>query len=150
MGRAVHLYEQAYNDLTAAVKRAKQACRTRTRKPSTTTTNSSKSTTLINASSAKQVRGRPKGSKDSIPRRKKSNAESLESLPLRSEEGIESESTEHSDSNKILHSGFDQSKSHGETAGFPPDTFLIDGHTVGDHPNVVNKDPACWELPLPC
>ncbi len=72
MGRCrKSLYEQVCDDLTAAVKRAKQACRNL--KPKTL--QSAKTSISVSPmNQQKPSRGRPKGSKDTLPRKKKESS----------------------------------------------------------------------------
>jgi hypothetical protein len=134
MGKGILLYEQVYNDLTAAVARAKQACRKRPLKPST-----------IVAEDKKHQRGRPKGSKDTVPRKKtqKSNVHTVISAPSGS-----SDCRSITDMNQIFCAGFDQVAPYEAADCFPTETTIFLG--VSHSPTALPQDPACWELPLPC
>ena len=147
MGKSVLLYEQIYNDLTAAVARAKQACRKRKSSPSKI------------AAPDKKQRGRPKGSKDTVPRQVKAKVQ----VQSGSSDCV-SESMACSVSNQVFCSVFNQSAISETAACFPPqseikffDTLVVNDFptetskdlAVNDFPTETSKDPSCWELPLP-
>ena len=132
MGKSVLPYEQAYNDLTTAVARAKLACRKL----------KTKSSKVAKFTKHKQL-GRPAGSKDTKPRKKKSR---VESLPVHSGS---SESMAYSDPfNHMFCAGFNESAFCEATGCFLPEIRF--NRALTDSPTDVTKGPPCWELPLPC
>ena len=137
MGRSVLLYEQVYNDLTAAVARAKQACRKHILKPST----------IVTAVDKKHNRGRPKGSKDTVPRKTKSN---VHTIPAPSgSSNCQSVSMVCSATNQIFCAGFDQAAPYEAAYSFTTESELSFIHGAIISPTALPHDPACWELPLP-
>ena len=129
MGKQVLLYEQIYNDLTAAVARAKQACRKQKSKPSKI------------AAPDKKQRGRPKGSKDTLPRKARANVQTVNVRSGSSDCVIESMAC--SDSWQISYSRFSQSEP------CEAEIKIFDMLPLSDPQTDKPQDPPCWELPLP-
>lgn len=138
MGKSVLPYEQAYNDLTTAVARAKKACRKR-RKKSQEEFKTAKY--ICETADDKNRRGRPKGSKDIVPRKKRSIVRSLNVHPGRSSIPVAC-----SDTDLILRFGVAPYETE---AGAPPEITIFDMHGVSKSQMDLNQDPPCWELPLP-
>ncbi len=144
MGKNVLLFEQVYNDLTTAVARAKQACRKRRKK-------SLKMVEAANHMSPtahdKQHRGRPKGSKDTVPRKKRSNVRPPNVPSESSDSGSHSISVAYSGTDPIVRCGVAPYEAE---ACVPPETTIFDMHKASLSPLDTNQDPPCWELPIPC
>ncbi len=134
MGKQVLLYEQIYNDLTAAVAKAKQACRKQKSKP------------LKIAAPDKKQRGRPKGSKDTLPRKARANVQTVNVRSGSSDCVIESMAC--SDSWQISYSRFSQSEPC-EAAAYFQTQSEIKMLPLSDPQTDIPQDPPCWELPLP-
>ena len=139
MGKGVVLYEQIYNDLTATVARAKLACKKR-KKPKTI------------AAPDKKNRGRPKGSKDAMPRKAKAKAQT-ENVLSGGPDGL-SDSSTWSESDHMFCSGFSQSVADSvpyEAAWSPlhSEIKFFDTLVASGSPTEISQAPSCWELPLP-
>jgi hypothetical protein len=148
MVRGVLLYEQVYNDLTAAVRRAKLACR----RPKIV-----KNPVASPKADKKNPRGRPKGSKDTVPRRKKAptqcfnlHTESLTQCFTLHPGSFDyrSATMTSSDSNRNRISEVNQY----DATCIPPEIPHLEFGMYGtcEYPVESLQDPPCWELPLPC
>ncbi len=134
MVNGVTLFEQACNDLTAAVARAKQACRLK------------KGTPSKNVSHIKKQRGRPKGSKDSAPRKQKTKTHKLSVHPGTSVCPPLASSYTDPTAFELL----DHSLSHQVDVYFESDCAVLEMQEVADSVTELIPDPPCWELLIPC
>ncbi len=137
------LYEQVYNDLTAAVARAKEACRKRKIQPSKI------------AAPNKKRRGRPKGSKDTMPRKMKAK---VQTVTIQSGSDCVPEYMECPDMNKMFFCGLNYSAPYEAATCFLPECEInffdmqvnfFDMQRISDSPAYLPQDPPCWELPIP-
>ncbi len=156
MGRSgLLLYEQAYNDLTEAVKRAKQVCRKRKPKIKNAATASVlASVTVDPMNPVKPQRGRPKGSKDTLPRKVRANANSLTQNSV----SFMSKYTDHTPQCQIYYQPNGETAAHiGPCADEPcvPVNNDVAGQysqisMLSDSPIEIVERPSCWDLPIPC
>jgi hypothetical protein len=164
MGRCrKSLYEQVYDDLTAAVKRVKQACRNC--KPKTLQA-AKTSISVSPMNQQKPSRGRPKGSKDTLPRKKKESSK----LPTNSPDISALKHTEcpRPSQDMYLHqpvgmalktstvepadSSAEMDRSGNDCMARQKMHTMISAQKVitSDAATNIIDDPPCWTLPIPC
>jgi hypothetical protein len=159
------LYARVYDDLTAAVKRAKQACTKKSLK-SLKAANTSESVGPMNQ---KPQRGRPKGSKDTLPRKRKEPLKlptiiSVTSVsvhtwcPLQNQgmglyqplqagtADLTTSTVDHAYPCAEMDRGGNDAMTHHETQSI---LFLRYGYP-SDSPSDMSDGPPCWKLPIPC
>jgi hypothetical protein len=166
--RTISLFEQVYDDLKVAVKRAKQVCRNQK-----TTSPQAAETLVIDSpmNQKKPQRGRPKGAKDTLPRKKTAPSK----VPDNSTDDSVLKHTEFTKQGQ--NSGLHQPASAGgnmansrlmvELAGplcaemesggndtmtyhYPQTLTSLGTGYKSSSPTEINEDPPCWDLPIPC
>ena len=137
IGMRLSLYEQVYNDLTAAVARAKEACRKRKIQPPKI------------VAPNKNHRGRPKGSKDNVPRKIKAKVQTATVQSGGSD--CVPESMACREMNQIFFCELNHSAPYEAAPCILPESEveIFDMLRVCDTPAYSPKDPPCWELPIP-